>query len=188
MLQQQQQAAVAAATAATAAAAAALPPPAAAAAAPPQHPSPAGASRLASQQQGGRRRLRAATRTPPMMTMMMMAMVPCCWLPHLHPSESPCPSQRTATPPWAMPTRVRRAAAGRRHHHGQMAVRAGPLRAGPPTLPKRVMVRRKNTRQLPKIQQAQDRSTKCRELIPPALGGGRGADKSRRRVLERPVL
>ena len=70
----------------------------------------------------------------------------------------------------------------RSHHHGQMAARAGPLQAMPPMIPKRAMVRSKHTSQLPKPKKAQDRGPKCRELTPPALGGGRGADKSRRRV------
>ena len=48
--------------------------------------------------------------------------------------------------------------------------------------PQRVMVCRKQTHQLPKTKQAQDRSPKCRELTPPALGGGRSADKNRQRV------
>ena len=54
-------------------------------------------------------------------------------------------------------------------------------------IPKRAMVSNKHTRQLPKTKQAQDRSPQCRELTPPALGGGRGADKSRRRVAGRGV-
>jgi hypothetical protein len=70
----------------------------------------------------------------------------------------------------------------RSHHHGQMAARAGPLQAMPPMIPKRAMVSSKHTSQLPKTKKAQDRGPKCRELTPPALGGGRGADKSRRRV------
>ena len=56
----------------------------------------------------------------------------------------------------------------------------------PATLPKRVVVSSKYKHQLPKTKQenwqAQDRSPKCRGPSPLALGGGRGADKSRRRV------
>ena len=44
------------------------------------------------------------------------------------------------------------------------------------------MVLCKRTRQLPKTKRAQDRSPKCREPTPPALGGGRRAGKSGRLV------